>query len=98
MLALEDAVRYPGIARKAFLIVVAGLALLFLFFVVSRNVWGSVAVGFLAWIIGIVLTIGRDNRVMDVASRIFDEHPWYTAREAANAARRELGLQEVRYP
>ncbi len=98
MLALEDAVRYPGSARKAFLIVSLGVAALALFFAVSRSVWGSVGVGLLGWLVGTLLTIGRDNRVMDVASRIFDDHPWYTAQEAANAARRELGLREVRYP
>ncbi len=97
MLKLEDAVRYPGAARKTFPITVIGLVLLLVFYAFSRSLWGSVLLGLLGWIVGALLTVGRDNRVLDLAMRIFDDHPEYTAEEAANAARRELGLRAVRY-
>ncbi len=98
VLRLKAAVRYPGAVRKASVIVAVGAAVMLLVFVLSVSVEATLVLGVLAWLAGTVLTIGRDNRVMEVALRIFDDHPEYTPQEAANAARRELGLPVVRYP
>ncbi len=98
LLKLEDAVRYPGAARKVIPILVIGAAAMGLFFVVTLNPWGSAFVGVICWFVGALLVVGRDNRVLELATRIFDERPELTAEEAANAARTELGLPAVRYP
>ncbi len=98
VLRLRDAVRFPGAVRKALRIMAVGAAVMLLVFVVSVSVDASFVLALMAWLVGTVLTVGRDNRVMDVALRIFDDHPEYTPQEAANAARRELGLPVVHYP
>ena len=95
---LEAAVRYPGASRKTAPVALAGGAAFALAFAVTRSVWASLFCGLLASFAGAVLTIGRDNRVRDVALRILDNRPELTPQEAANAARRELGLRQVRYP
>ncbi len=98
LLKLEDAVRYPGASRKAVLITLSGAAVMLVFAFALRNAWAAVFLGMVCMLAGTVFVIDRNNRLMDVASRVFRDHPEYTAQQAANEARRQLGLREVRYP
>ena len=98
MRRLEAAVRYPGPSRKALHVAVIGAALWLPVLTMTHSIWGSTFLGGLGWLGGAVLIIGRDNQVRNTAVRIFDERPELTAEEAANAARRQLGLRPVRYP
>ncbi len=95
---LAAAVRYPGILRKEVPVLLVGVAATSIAYVLTLSTWGSVLVGMIGWFAGTVLVVGRDTRVLELALRIFDERPELTAEEAANAARKELGLRIVRYP
>jgi hypothetical protein len=96
-LELEDAIRYPGVWRKVALITLLGTAALIAAFIVSANVSYSLAAALVCFAGGTVLVLARYRRLTTVAWRVLQQHPDYTPQQAANAARRELGLPEVRY-
>jgi hypothetical protein len=101
MLKLEDAVRYPGVWRTSALITVIGVALMFVGSSstapgISVWLWVVAGMSFMFGATGLVLR--RVRRLMAVAKRIFEARPGYTPQQAANAARKELGRAEVRYP
>jgi hypothetical protein len=98
MLKLEDAVRYPGAARKSALITLGSVAVMIVGSFLLHDVWVPVVVGMACMMGGVVIVVLRGNDLMAVATRISRDHPEYTPRQAANAARKELGLREVRYP
>ncbi len=98
MLKLQDAVAFPNSWRN---VAVVTLIATGLSFAVLLTVGGLVApmVAFVACLlVGTGLLIRRTNRLMKVATRIFRQNSDYTPQQAANAARKELGIDEVRYP
>ncbi len=100
ILKLEDAVRYPGAWRTSALITVAGVVLMFAGSLTTPgiSVWLWVVAGMALMLGATALVIRRANRLMAAAKRIFEAHPDCTPQQAANAARKELGLAEIRYP
>lgn len=100
MLKLEDAVRYPGAWRKSVLITVVVVVVIFAGALATPSVspffWAAAGVALMFG--AVALARRKGHRLVAVATRICKDHPGYTPQQAANAARRELGLSEVRYP